>query len=147
VPDKVMTEKEAIRKLKETCGGLAASPGLDKRRRQERRGEMDTTILVLLAGAAICLAILILFFMSLRVANQHIFPGSGRPAVMAQMLLSSIHLGAQHLLGVFVIAVLSILLVKKIISTETGLPLLSAIAGYLLGKNFRDVSFTPTEHT
>ena len=107
---------------------------------------MDTTTVILLvAGAAVYLVILILVIFSLNIAGENIFPGSGTPAAMAQMLLSSIHLTVQHFVGILVITVLGVLMATGIVKTEAALPILSAVAGYLLGRNFKDGNFIPSK--
>jgi hypothetical protein len=76
----------------------------------------------------------------LHIGRSSIFPGSGQPAGMAQTLLSSLHITSQILLGVLSIALLCVLMANTILSTEAGLPLVSAVIGYLLGKSFKDIS-------
>ncbi|MCP3901990.1 MAG: hypothetical protein GY715_00015 [Planctomycetes bacterium] len=81
----------------------------------------------------------------LRIGSTAIFRGSGRPVEMAQTLLSSIHITSQMLFGLLAVALVCLLMAEKIVSTEAGLPLLSAVVGYLLGKGFKDVSSARSE--
>jgi hypothetical protein len=104
---------------------------------------MDTLSWVIIAGGVLASFFIIGFgIFSLYIGEKSIFPGSGIPASMAQMLLSSVHITSQHLLGALIIVILSLLMAHQVLTTEAGLPLLSAVIGYLLGKNFKDVSFT-----
>jgi hypothetical protein len=88
-------------------------------------------------------ALLVMGFasISLRKDEKSVLHGSGVPASIAQMLLSSVHISSQHLLGVLIMVILSFLIGQRAISTEAGLPLVSAVVGYLVGTNFKDVSF------
>ena len=107
---------------------------------------MDSISCTILAMfVIICLGIIGFGMYSLNIGSRKIFPGSGTPISMAQMLLSSIHVTSQILLGVLIIAIISLLISNKIITAEAGLPVLSVISGYLLGKNFKDISFNPTK--
>ncbi|MGP8212277.1 MAG: hypothetical protein ACLQU0_12510 [Syntrophobacteraceae bacterium] len=108
---------------------------------------MDITSMVLLIACFVCLLIVAIYFNGHRIAGKSIFPGSGSPISMAQTLLSSIHVVTQHLLGVLIITLMCILMIKNIVTSEAGLPLLSAVAGYLLGKTFKDVEISPTHKT
>lgn len=106
---------------------------------------METTTMILIVGGAICIFMIVIYISALRIGMKSIFHGSGAPISMAQTLLSSIHVTTQHLLGVLIIILICLLMVNKIITSEAGLPLLSAVAGYLLGKTFKDVSISPSK--
>jgi len=106
-----------------------------------------TTSVILIMFAAISIGIIAFGMYSLNVGSKNIFAGSGAPISMAQMLLSSIHVTSQILLGVLIVTIISLLISTKIVSAESGLPVLSVISGYLLGKNFKDISFNPTKRT
>ncbi|MEP1779744.1 hypothetical protein [Reichenbachiella sp.] len=106
---------------------------------------MDSTTIILLMFLVITLGIIIFGMYSLNVGGKKIFEGSGSPISMAQMLLSSIHITSQILLGVLIVTVISLLIANEIITEEAGLPVLSVISGYLLGKNFKDVSFNASK--
>ncbi len=107
--------------------------------------EIDYLILAL--GIVIVLLILANAAMSLRVGSRSIFPGSGAPTSMAQMLLSSIHITSQHLIGALVIIIVSLLMKGQVVKAEAGLAIVSAVIGYILGRGFEDVGFgtTPAE--
>jgi hypothetical protein len=105
-------------------------------------GSVDATLAILIAAAVIVLLMVINFMCSLQVAQKDIFRGSGAPISMAQTLLSLMHFAAQHFLAVLIIVILGILISTKIIESQAGLPILSAVAGYCLGKSFKDVGIT-----
>lgn len=103
---------------------------------------METaTWIILIMFAATSILIIGFGAYTLRIGSNEVFRGSGSPIAMAQMLLSSIHVTSQILLGVLIVTIISLLVSNKIISSESGLPVLSVISGYLLGKNFKDISF------
>jgi uncharacterized membrane protein YeaQ/YmgE (transglycosylase-associated protein family) len=70
---------------------------------------------------------------------KSIFSGSGKPVSMAKIVLSSIHITAQILFGVLVIGIICVMIMEDKIKSEAGLPIISGIVGYLLGKSFKDV--------
>ncbi|MEM6813663.1 MAG: hypothetical protein AAF600_04645 [Bacteroidota bacterium] len=106
---------------------------------------MNSNCIILIIFGSISLGIVGFGMYSIKVGSSSIFKGSGSPISMAQMLLSSIHITSQILLGVLIITIISLLIANQIISEESGLPVLSVISGYLLGKNFKDVSFSPAK--
>jgi len=62
---------------------------------------------------------------------------------MAHTLLSSLHVTAQHLIGILIIVIIGVLMTHGTLQSQAGMPLLSAVAGYLLGKGFKDISSGP----
>ena len=102
-------------------------------------------LIILSIFTAIAISIIGFGAYSISVGSKSVFKDSGAPISMAQMLLSSIHITSQILLGVLIVTILSLLIANEIISDEAGLPVLSVISGYLLGKNFKDVSFVPSK--
>jgi hypothetical protein len=106
---------------------------------------METKTLIIIVSGAIVFIMILIYVVSLYYGAKNIFRGSGSPISMAQTLLSSIHITIQHLLGVLIIVLISLLMTEKIITSEAGLPLLSAVSGYLLAKTFKDVNITPTK--
>lgn len=103
---------------------------------------MESTTAILVAAGVISLLIIINSIWSLLVAQKDIFRGSGVPISMAQVLLSSMHFASQHFLAVLIIVILGILISTKTIESQAGLPIFSAVAGYCLGKSFKDVAIT-----
>ncbi len=104
---------------------------------------MDTISWIVIVGGLVISALVVIFgIISLRVGERSVFHGSGVPAKMAQMILSSVHITSQVLFSVFLIDMLILLMIQKVITTDAGLPLLSAVTGYILGKNFKDVDFS-----
>ena len=106
---------------------------------------MEATPMILIVGGIICILMVGIYISALIIGMKSIFHGSGVPISMAQTLLSSIHVTTQHLLGVLIIILICILMVQKAVTSEAGLPLLSAVAGYLLAKTFKDVAISPTK--
>ncbi|MFH1187596.1 MAG: hypothetical protein V1688_01905 [bacterium] len=100
---------------------------------------------IIIGGLITSILIVGFAIFSLRIGEKSIFHGSGAPTSMAQMLLSSVHVTSQNIIGILIIVILSLLITGNVLTTESGMPLLSVIIGYLLGKNFKDVSFTPQE--
>lgn len=100
--------------------------------------------IVLGTGSLASLLIFLTACWALCVAKKSIFPGSGAPVSMAEVLLSSIHLIGQQLVAVFVIVIIAILMCCGLIDRQAGLPIISAVAGYCLAKSFKDVSITPS---
>jgi len=97
---------------------------------------MDPMSWVMIIGGAVVIGSVVFFgAFSLRVAEKSVFHASGVPAKMAQMILSSVHITSQVIFGIFVIVILILLMLKETITTDAGLPLVSAVAGYILGKN------------
>lgn len=68
--------------------------------------------------------------------KKTIFPGSGKPEKMASMVLQSIYLMAKNLVGIFIITTILILMSEKLILIDQGLPVVTLVVGYLLGKEF-----------
>ena len=106
---------------------------------------MELTNTVLIIGGIICLLMITIYITAIVVGKKSIFPGSGSPISMAQTLLSLIHVISQYFLGVLIIILICILMVNKVVTSEAGLPLLSAVAGYLLAKTFKDVNISPSK--
>jgi hypothetical protein len=106
---------------------------------------METKTLIIIVSGVIVFIMILIYVVSLYYGAKNIFRGSGSPISMAQTLLSSIHITIQHLLGVLIIVLISLLMTEEIITSEAGLPLLSAVSGYLLAKTFKDVNITPTK--
>ncbi len=104
---------------------------------------MEVTGLILIVGGAIALMMIAIYVAAVFVGMKSIFKGSGSPISMAQTLLSSIHVTTQHLLGVMIIVLICVLMANEVVTSEAGLPLLSAVAGYLLAKTFKDVNISP----
>ena len=75
----------------------------------------------------------------MNISSKSIFPGSGSPVSMAKIVLSSIHLTAQILFGILVIGILCVMIMEGKIESNAGLPIVSGVVGYLLGKSFKDV--------
>lgn len=64
---------------------------------------------------------------------KNLFPGSGDPASVAKSFSEITKNYSQLIVGMFVVLVITALLLEKIISPESGLPIISLIVGYILG--------------
>lgn len=100
---------------------------------------MNIIYILIGIGIAFSIMIAVLYLWAIHIASKSIFPGSGAPISMSQVLLSSIHVTSQILFGLLAIIIISILLFEKIISSDAGLPIMSAIVAYLLGKGAKDI--------
>ncbi|MEW5805170.1 MAG: hypothetical protein AB1721_00340 [Patescibacteria group bacterium] len=89
----------------------------------------------------IVIILMIQYLVSVCRAAEKIWPNSGDPLSMSQMLLASLQANAQILFGILALFILFVLMEEKIISSEAGLPIFSALAAYLLGKGFKESSF------
>ena len=64
---------------------------------------------------------------------KNLFPGSGDPANVSRSFSEITKNYSQLILGLFVVLVITALLLEKIVSPESGLPIISLIVGYILG--------------
>jgi len=97
---------------------------------------ISTTIIILIISGICNLLIISFGFYSLYISKENIFKGSGKPEKMALMVLESIYLMAKNLAGIFIITSILIIMSEKLISNEQGLPIVTLVVGYLLGKDF-----------
>jgi hypothetical protein len=98
---------------------------------------LPASTLVLTSTGIIVLLIIGYNFWGLHIAAKHVFPGSGTPISMAQMILNSIQATSQFLFGIFIVAILFVLIIEKIISSEVGIPIVTSVVGFLLGRTQR----------
>lgn len=96
-------------------------------------------IFILIASGTISLFIVGITAYGLYIGKEKIFGGSGVPAAVAKVLLSAMFYSSKYLSGILIITLISILIVNDSINSEAGLPLLSAVAGYLLANDIREV--------
>lgn len=68
------------------------------------------------------------------IGSKKVFGGSGSPISMAQAILNSIQATSQFLFGIFIVALLSILIVEKVIEPNVGIPVITSVVGFLLGR-------------
>ncbi len=78
----------------------------------------------------------VVYVVALNQASKSIFPNSGAPVNMANVLLQSILAAGQIIAGLAILAVITVLMIEKFISSEVGLPIIAAITGYLVGRSF-----------
>ena len=108
---------------------------------------MNVSELIIIFGFLFGLLIVGIYTFSIYHASKTIFPGSGSPISMSQALLSSLHVTGQLLFGIVASIVIALLIIEKIIESEAGLPILSALVAYLLGKSYKDISFLQKQKT
>jgi len=84
---------------------------------------MDTTILLLIIIGLVVVAFVLIYFFSLKYGFKETFPGS-------------IFVLGQFLVAVLVISIVSALIGTDSISDEIGVPVIAALAGYLLGRSY-----------
>lgn len=100
---------------------------------------METALIILIL--IIVGAFGFIYIRALDKASKEIWHGSGDPLSMSQMLLASLYANGQILFGIFALSMLFLLIKNKLISSEAGLPIFSALSAYLLGRGFRESVF------
>ncbi|MCR6722080.1 MAG: hypothetical protein NVV59_17740 [Chitinophagaceae bacterium] len=89
---------------------------------------------ILISTAVIVGLIIIYNFWVMWIASKNIFPGAGAPISMAQTVLNSIQATSQFLFGIFIVAVLLVLIIEEIVTAEVGIPVITSVVGFLLGR-------------
>lgn len=97
--------------------------------------------LVISMGIAISILIVVVYVVLLVIAMKSIFANSGSPISMSQALLSSFHVLGQIFFGILAVIIIAVLMENKVVSSDAGLPIFSAIVAYLLGKGYKDINF------
>jgi hypothetical protein len=97
---------------------------------------MNFTSVILTAAFIFTIFIIGFAVYSIYVSKKDIFHGSGKPEKMASMVLESIYLMAKNIVGIFIVTTIMISMSEKLLSIEQGLPIVSLVVGYLLGKEF-----------
>lgn len=105
------------------------------------------TLGIIIITMLLIVIIIIYSIFIMRLSARNIFQGSGKPISMAKIVLSSIHITAQILFGILVIGIISIMIVENKVESQAGLPIISGIIGYLLGKSFKDVYDSGSNNT
>lgn len=90
--------------------------------------------IILLSTGIIILLIIIYNFYVMYIASKKVFPGSGAPISMAQTILNSIQATSQFLFGMFIVSILFVLVIEKTITAEVGIPIVTSVIGFLLGR-------------
>lgn len=90
---------------------------------------------IIVAAISIGLLTVMKTMVSLFLANDNIFPYSGQPIPMLNKLYESLSLDSQTNLALLAVIIISVLMNEKIITSESGLPIISAIIGYTVAKN------------
>lgn len=86
-------------------------------------------IALLLFGISLFVAFMFITWYGIK----NLFPGSGDPANIARSFSDIAKTYSQLIVGLFVVLVITALLLEKIITPESGLPIISLIVGYILG--------------
>lgn len=95
-------------------------------------------IYILCMIAFVFLIMIISFFLMAKYGFKEIFPNSGMPDIMGKILLASGYTFFQFMTGLLIIGIVVILIYKQILKTDVGIPIITTIAGYLLGRVFTD---------
>jgi uncharacterized membrane protein YeaQ/YmgE (transglycosylase-associated protein family) len=99
---------------------------------------MLTSSIVVLS--IIVLAIILISYYGYKVLGisaTSIFTGSGKPIFMAKIVLSHTYIIIQIIFGILIAGIICIMIMEDKIKSEAGLPIVSGIVGYLLGKSFK----------
>lgn len=104
------------------------------------------SLIIVVVCLTLGLLITIKNLVSLFLANESIFPGSGQPIPMLNKLYESLALNSQTNLALFTVALISILMVEKVVSSEAGMPIISAVIGYTVAKNIHKESKEGEKH-
>jgi hypothetical protein len=102
---------------------------------------MEVTTIIFLIYCVAIIIFTIIYVMALYIASKSIFHGSGSPIEMAHTLLQSIMTAGQIIVGVAILATITMLIFSAKITSEVGLPIIATLAGYLVGKNFNNKIF------
>lgn len=97
--------------------------------------------IVLTVGVVVTVGVLFIFCKSVLVAKSTIFSLGKSPISLSKALLSYLHVTNQTLFGIFIVTTLTLLMMENVIESDAGLPLLSAVAGYLLARGTSEVGF------
>lgn len=89
---------------------------------------------VLISTAVLMLLILGFNIYVMNIGSKKIFGGSGSPISMAQAILNSIQATSQFLFGIFIVALLAILIIEKVVDSNVGIPVITSVVGFLLGR-------------
>lgn len=68
---------------------------------------------------------------------KNLFPGSGDPASVAVSFSEMMRTYGQVTIGLFVILALVALLLENKVTSETAMPIISLVAGYILGTSIK----------
>lgn len=92
-------------------------------------------------GLGTLLTLLIVYFITAKYGFKNLFPGSGDPYSMAKALFGIVSFLSQSIVGLSVIVMIITAISMKIITSDVGFPIVTAIVGYLLASNIRDTIF------
>ncbi len=90
---------------------------------------------ILLWAAGVATVLIIIFnAYAMGIAAKHVFSGSGAPINMANAVINSIQATSQFLFGMFLVTTLFVLIIEKVITSEVGIPVVTSVIGFLLGR-------------
>jgi Flp pilus assembly protein protease CpaA len=93
---------------------------------------------VIYATLIIMLLIVGFNFYVMDIGSKKIFAGSGAPINMAKAILNSIQATSQFLFGIFIVSLLFVLIIEKTITQDVGIPIITSIVGFLLGRTQKE---------
>ncbi|MEI7503362.1 MAG: hypothetical protein WCI31_06165 [Prolixibacteraceae bacterium] len=108
---------------------------------------MNTSSIYVLAATVIIIVLVLIYqYYVLSLSAENIFRGSGTPISMAKIVLSAVQISVQLLFGMVVVALICVLILEDKLKSETGMPIISATIGFMLGKSFKDAYDSPKQN-
>ena len=93
------------------------------------------SICILISASILSMAIIIKNTIIFFIANDNIFPYSGMPVQMLNKLYEALLLSSQAILAVIFVTIIAVLIAERIVESQAGLPIISAIIGYTVAKD------------
>ncbi len=100
---------------------------------------MNLTLTALVLGIITIISVEVFYFLVLRSMAEKIAIGSGSPISISRIFLSSLYSSSQIIFGIIFTVILAMLMSENFIPSEAGLPVLSAVVVYILGKERKDI--------
>lgn len=98
---------------------------------------------VIIIACFLIIVTIIIFQLKIQhLSGKSIYENSGSPRDMAKAVLSSIHITSQILFAIIIIGLLCVLMTEKVVEPNSVIPVIASMAGYILGKSFKDISAT-----
>ena len=92
-------------------------------------------------GLGALIGLIIVYLITAHFGFKNLFPGSGDPFSMAKALFGIVSFLSQAIVGLTVIVMILVSISLKIITSDVGFPVITAVIGYLLASNVRDAVF------
>jgi hypothetical protein len=93
------------------------------------------SVVVICGCIFLFIAIMIINIMGLIAGKEKLFMGSGVPGLMAKAINNLSLLNSQFLYGSLITSLVLIGITEKIIESNVGIPIITSIIGFLIGKN------------